>query len=296
MKIQVDKLSNHLEKLLTIENKYNNFYLNYYNEIFKLQSYWTTTKGIVFFENVNIEKKDFNNFLLNLKEIRKIYFSLEKEYKIIGNEIEYYADEYDRFLNKIGDFNNKLEKIVNKYQNLNYKNIDYNIKENLLNEKEKILDSKSNLKKIKSKNKSIINKIVEKEKRIKSLITKIDINYIKEININEYKNTKVAFSNLNIVDSNKIEQVLKFLKNYISDEKILLDDLRNCYEKINLTYDSSNLKYIKQLESDLLMNIKVLINNHNNEIVILEKEIINIRDVEDKMDISFKNLGKDIKL
>lgn len=296
MKIQVDKLSNHLEKLLTIENKYNNFYLNYYNEIFKLQSYWTTTKGIVFFENVNIEKKDFNNFLLNLKEIRKIYFSLEKEYKIIGNEIEYYADEYDRFLNKIGDFNNKLEKIVNKYQNLNYKNIDYNIKENLLNEKEKILDSKSNLKKIKSKNKSIINKIVEKEKRIKSLITKIDINYIKEININEYKNTKVAFSNLNIVDSNKIEQVLKFLKNYISDEKILLDDLRNCYEKINLTYDSSNLKYIKQLESDLLMNIKVLINNHNNEIVILEKEIINIRDVEDKMDISFKDLGKDIKL
>lgn len=296
MKIQVDKLSNHLEKLLTIENKYNNFYLNYYNEIFKLQSYWTTTKGIVFFENVNIEKKDFNNFLLNLKEIRKIYFSLEKEYKIIGNEIEYYADEYDRFLNKIGDFNNKLEKIVNKYQNLNYKNIDYNIKENLLNEKEKILDSKSNLKKIKSKNKSIINKIVEKEKRIKSLITKIDINYIKEININEYKNTKVAFSNLNIVDSNKIEQVLKFLKNYISDEKILLDDLRNCYEKINLTYDSSNLKYIKQLESDLLMNIKVLINNHNNEILILEKEIINIRDVEDKMDISFKNLGKDIKL
>lgn len=296
MKIQVDKLSNHLEKLLTIENKYNNFYLNYYNEIFKLQSYWTTTKGIVFFENVNIEKKDFNNFLLNLKEIRKIYFSLEKEYKIIGNEIEYYADEYDRFLSKIGDFNNKLEKIVNKYQNLNYKNIDYNIKENLLNEKEKILDSKSNLKKIKSKNKSIINKIVEKEKRIKSLITKIDINYIKEININEYKNTKVAFSNLNIVDSNKIEQVLKFLKNYISDEKILLDDLRNCYEKINLTYDSSNLKYIKQLESDLLMNIKVLINNHNNEIVILEKEIINIRDVEDKMDISFKNLGKDIKL
>lgn len=296
MKIQVDKLSNHLEKLLTIENKYNNFYLNYYNEIFKLQSYWTTTKGIVFFENVNIEKKDFNNFLLNLKEIRKIYFSLEKEYKIIGNEIEYYADEYDRFLSKIGDFNNKLEKIVNKYQNLNYKNIDYNIKENLLNEKEKILDSKSNLKKIKSKNKSIINKIVEKEKRIKSLITKIDINYIKEININEYKNTKVAFSNLNIVDSNKIEQVLKFLKNYISDEKILLDDLRNCYEKINLTYDSSNLKYIKQLESDLLMNIKVLINNHNNEIVILEKEIINIRDVEDKMDISFKDLGKDIKL
>lgn len=296
MKIQVDKLSNHLEKLLTIENKYNNFYLNYYNEIFKLQSYWTTTKGIVFFENVNIEKKDFNNFLLNLKEIRKIYFSLEKEYKIIGNEIEYYADEYDRFLSKIGDFNNKLEKIVNKYQNLNYKNIDYNIKENLLNEKEKILDSKSNLKKIKSKNKSIINKIVEKEKRIKSLITKIDINYIKEININEYKNTKVAFSNLNIVDSNKIEQVLKFLKNYISDEKILLDDLRNCYEKINLTYDSSNSKYIKQLESDLLMNIKVLINNHNNEIVILEKEIINIRDVEDKMDISFKNLGKDIKL
>jgi hypothetical protein len=295
MKVQVDELSDYLNELELIEDKYNDFYLNYYNEIFKLQSYWTTSKGILFFNNVNIEKKYFNNFLLNFKNIRKIYTSIEKEYKELGNKIEYHSSEYESFLNKIDDFNNILEKIIDKYNNLNYIDIDYKIKEKLIKEKEKILNRQIDLKKLKTKNKTVVKNVIEKEKYIMVLINKIDIDYIKEINIMDYENSKIAVTNnLNVVDSDKMTKVLNILKNYLDDEKLLLNDLKSCYEEINKTYNSENLKKFNLLEEELLNNIKIIINNHNNELLVLEKEIINIKDVEEKMNISFKNVGKNI--
>lgn len=294
MKIEVEKLDDKLSELFLIEDKYNTFYLNYYNSLFNLKDYWTTIKGINFLDNAEKEKKEFMKLLLSLREFEDIYVYLVNEYKKIGNNIEYNFDKRDDLINKIDDYSSKVNSLLYKYENLEFNNIDLNIKERLLNEKAYLKKCINSIKKFKNKNKNVMNYIEIIEKNVISKASKVNVDIVQEFNYSDFGG-KIGSKSFDekITDIEQMELIVNKISTLKKEEDLIFDDLKKCSYDIQLYYKSNDLF---EISSQIINELKKMINNHDNTILLLYKEMSNVSDLEKKISNSFSQIGDDINI
>lgn len=294
MKIEVEKLDDKLNDLFLIEDKYNTFCLNYYNSLFNLKDYWTTVKGINFLDNVEKEKREFMKLLLCLKEFEDIYVYLISEYKKIGKNIKYNFDKRDDLIRKINDYNNKVNSLLYKYENLEFNNIDLNIKERLLNEKSNLKKCIDSISKFKRKNKNVMNYIEIIKKNVISKASKVNVEIVQEFNYSDFVN-KICNKSFDekITDIEQMELIVNKISTLKKEEDLIFDDLKKCYYDMQLYYKSDDLF---EISSQIINELKKIINNHDNTILLLYKEMSNVSDLEKKISNSFSQIGEDINI
>ena len=186
MHIDTKKIEEYLNKLNSQIKKYDDIYLNYYNDISRIKDNWISNQARKFLENTEIEKKEQKKIINNLNDIKEIYEYILLKYKDIGNKIECDLSKKEKLVEKINLYIENLNKIINKYNNLNYKLYDTQTISILQEEANQL---KLCLKNIIDIKKSIIDKlniIEEIDKELKLKISKINISIINETNPKDY--------------------------------------------------------------------------------------------------------------
>ena len=183
MFINSEKLSIELKKLLSLIDKYNDIYINYYNTLNESSTYWSSPLSVRFFSDTSIEKNNVEMTIANLKNLSSIYNYMVEEYSEIGKKIRYDLS-YENSLNQL--FNKYIEKIDSTlilYRNLSLETEDVEIinkqMEALKNNKKRIID-------IKNYYNELFNKLKEIEIEVKNKLLTLDIKYIKENDIQQY--------------------------------------------------------------------------------------------------------------
>ena len=69
MFINSEKLSIELKKLLSLIDKYNDIYINYYNTLNESSTYWSSPLSVRFFSDTSIEKNNVEMTIADLKNL-----------------------------------------------------------------------------------------------------------------------------------------------------------------------------------------------------------------------------------
>ena len=180
MKIETNKIYNSYVNLQTLVKKYedsvNNIQLCYND----LSNYWKDNNTEIFFDKINMNKKNVQKSLQDLNSILSLYKEIYNKYKNIGINIEYNLDNKYIITNIIDDCIKIVNNIKSKYLSLstsnNYSAVSYeiDININLLNTIENGFIN------LKEKVNNIYSEIKNIEIDIKSIISKIKIDYLKE--------------------------------------------------------------------------------------------------------------------
>lgn len=185
MEINIQNMENYISKLnKTIDNFSNNI-LNIYNELNWANSNWNDFHARLFFTNVNSEKNKLNNTYDELILLKEVYQTIVNQYREIGNKIKINLENRDIILNKFNSFNEKINELLSLYNNLDL-SFCSDIAIMLNKQKNELLKIKEELINIKSKIRDVLMKIEEIEKDINLRLSKIDIEIIKQVDINEY--------------------------------------------------------------------------------------------------------------
>lgn len=292
MKIDVVLLEKNLNILLKIEEKYQENYLNYYNEFNKLVGYWNTTKGVSFLENIKDEKGKIDLYYSYFNDIRDVYKYLIIEYKKIGEKIFYNLDERDNIKNQYNLYLEKINYLIEKLDNINISNIDNKISNSVYNGLLGLNNISKSISDIVQKFDSINDQLDNILIVVENKVNKIDINTIKLLDESEYYK-RIGFNKNNnvVVDADKLENVTNIIKNLIFEEEIILDDLKNSYSDINNCFLSRLDNKFSAIENILIDSLVKIKNNHVIEADLLLKEVNDVRILEKEMIKSMSSLG-----
>ena len=169
----------------SIESFYENI-LNIYNELNWASGYWNDFHARLFFTNVNSEKIKLNNTYNELKSLNDIYTFLIEQYKSIGNKIRVNLEEKNKVITKFNDFREKINELVSLYNDLDLSFCTVTIANKLAKQKQELIKIKEKIVTDKEKVKNIFEKIEQIEKDVNLRLSKINIEIIKEADINEF--------------------------------------------------------------------------------------------------------------
>ncbi len=185
MEINVSNLEKDSEKLIKSIDNFSNNILNIYNELKWANGCWSDYHSRLFFTNVESEKTKVNNTYEELTQLSEIYKTIVAQYKNIGNKIQVNLENKDIIITKFNSFQDEINELISLYNDLDLSFCkDISIK--ISNQKEELLKIKENLTLSKEKIKETLVKIEEIEKDINLKLSKINIETIKQADINEY--------------------------------------------------------------------------------------------------------------
>lgn len=184
IKVNVDKLKDELRELNTLINDYETNYYNLYNELKNVSNFWKDDKSVKFFSNIDVEKLQVGKLEDEIEDIRNIYNYLIDKYNCIGNDIKIDMDLRDDISLQF----DKLLEII--YDGIdNFKSLDFEYCNSIANDVYSNIDNLiyvSNLiVSLKSKVNKKFNLCEEIEKNINLKITKINVEILKENDIND---------------------------------------------------------------------------------------------------------------
>ena len=187
MKIETGKLYSSYINILSLVKKYEDNINNLqfcYNDI---SNYWKDGKSEIFFDKINVNKNKIQKNILDLNELLNIYKDIYIKYNDIGNNIEYNLSNENIIYNKIDKCISIINKLNQKYFSIsnssNFTVVSYDINDNL-----ELLDTiKNDLLNLKDKISNMSFKLKNIEKEIKTRISKIKINYIKEDSMDDIR-------------------------------------------------------------------------------------------------------------
>ena len=182
MIIDVNNIKDEIVKLNDLLDKYEDNYLNLYNEINNASSYWNDLISVKFFDSCKIEKIETKTTLEEIKSIIDIYNYILEKYQEIGKKIKFEIKNRDIVINGFNNYIIKVDDLIREYNSINF---NCNIKiSNMLNDQlYKLKNNRKILNNIKDKVKDIFDNIEEIEKEINLRLSKINIDIIKEIDI-----------------------------------------------------------------------------------------------------------------
>ena len=180
MKVETNKLYSSYINLQSFVKKYedsvNNIQLCYND----LSNYWKDNNTELFFEKINLNKKNVQKNLQDLKDVLALYKEIYNKYKSIGINIECNLDNKNIVINKIDDCIKLIDNIKSKYLSLeslsDYSIVSYDIDINI-----NLLDIiKNDFISLKDRVNSIDTEIKDIEIDVSNIISKIKIDYLKE--------------------------------------------------------------------------------------------------------------------
>ena len=230
-----------------------------YNEIKECSINWKGVYADVFFDNVNIEKKDTQLFYNELLSFRDIYKDIIIEYQKYGNNLFFELD--DGIFTKIDDYSKDLTLLINKYSDLDsFYDLDgYSY---LKKHKNILIKNRNKIKQIKEKYREIYNDVKENEDKIKKMLNNYEIS---SVNIKDRK----IFSNNNKIymETDKIDCSIKKLRYFVQEEDLILGNLKLLF--VNKYYDSINSIKLEEILMKLINKYDVINKFHKENIKIL---------------------------
>jgi len=80
-----------------------------------------------------------------------------------------------------------------------------------------------------------------------------------------------------IIDYQESEVINNNLNYYLKEEKLTNSDFDNIYSEIKEIYKTSNNDLLDRLETEIIMNLKTMATNHENNIVLIDKRIERVK-------------------
>lgn len=185
MDIDVIYLKNYVNKLSSLIDEYELNYLEFYNVVNKETIFWDSKKGLDFFSDVDLEKRDIGLFIGNIKDVLSLYNYLIDKYGYIGNKVSVKISNKDKLLACFDSFLNEVYSLIDMLHELDYESIPdisstvYSYLDFLIDVGNMAVNLKTSL-----KNHFDLCETFEREVRFK--ISKIDVKLIKEIDINRF--------------------------------------------------------------------------------------------------------------
>ncbi len=185
MQVQVSNLKDRLSLLLHSLETYEKDVRDLYHELNQVESIWHDSHSEKFLEDAKTDRLNMENMQEELKEIVKVYDYFVKRYEEIGNKITFDLNLKNRTLQKVDSVLLIIQKTIRLYQNLDFS---FCLEERgyLEDEKYILMDDFNELKSIKEAFRDKINTIEDIEQNIKMKLSKIQIQYIKEKDLNDY--------------------------------------------------------------------------------------------------------------
>ena len=249
-----------------ISDYYSNF-LNYYNELSIIESNWHDGNSLPFFEAIEETKKVGKSVYQSVKQLIKIYSFIVTEYQKMGDKIEYDLDNSDRVIYKIEELDAKLDDILKQYFDLQMSNINVEFKDIIYRQEERIKRVKEQLGDVKDKNKELSVIIEEINAKVKSKLSKIDIVIVQD---EEYPHWIKQLDEI-VVNPNEMDISLKKLEMYKKEEDLIIEELENNFKDISYDYHTDYEDEIKELQTELINNLKSIDIIHENNILKITK-------------------------
>lgn len=184
MNIDVEKLKGSLRELNELIEEYENVYYGLYNELSNCSTFWGDNKAALFFDSVNAEKLEVRRAIDELNDVAGLYGYLVNKYNEFGSKVNFDSNLKNEILVKFDSYLKYIYDILDDYRRLNV-GFDRSVANSVYNEIDKLVDVSNILVDIKSKIKKYFNSFEEIEKEINLRISKININILKESEIND---------------------------------------------------------------------------------------------------------------
>lgn len=84
------------------------------------------------------------------------------------------------------------------------------------------------------------------------------------------------------IDDDNLESISNKLNLKINEEKELYNDFNDCYNDIKNIYKSEQNE-LEMIESELLLNIRKMTNNHDNNVFLIKQRIKKVKEVKQKV-------------
>ncbi len=185
MEIDIQTLEKNSSKLIKNIDDFSNNISNIYNELNWVSGCWNDYHARLFFTNVESERIKINKTYDELVLLKEVYESIISQYKSIGNKFKVNLEAKEDILNKFNLFSDKINETISLYNDLDL-SFCSDIANKINNQKSKLLKIKENIVSAKTKVKDTLEKIEEIEKNINQKLSKIDIEAIKQVDINEF--------------------------------------------------------------------------------------------------------------
>ena len=185
MKIDIKLIKSFYNQIKEFNENYETNYLNFYNELNQAINYWQDNNSKKLYEQIFLEKNNYNKILNDLKSLEFIFKTIFDKYEAIGNQIYYIRENKKILYNIFEQYINKINESINYINSLDL-SFCPDIQNQILNLKTILIDSKNKIKKINNTTKKIISDIEKKENEINALLSKLDYKIIKELYYNNY--------------------------------------------------------------------------------------------------------------
>ena len=185
MEINVDYLEQIYNELSKSISSFEDNYLNVYNTLKDVENNWYDYHARLFFNNSAIEKNEINRSIIELYELSDTYKNLINQYKQIGNNIYINLNNKNDILNKFNNFLNIINEIISFFYSLD-SSFSSSITYKINKERNRVMEIKKRTINAKNRFKTICDKIENIEKEVSLKLSKINVEIIKEADINEF--------------------------------------------------------------------------------------------------------------
>lgn len=185
MEVNVSDLRKQYDEFSKKLNEYDNIYLNIYNEINQATTYWKDTVASSFFTYCENRKNKIQLYINELDDISKIYQYIISKYSELGEKIKLNLNSRDTVINKINSVIYSFDDLITCYNGLDLSFCPYEASI-LNNQLSKLKTDKNEIVALRNEIDSIFDQIESIEREVAIRISKINVEIIQRINIEEY--------------------------------------------------------------------------------------------------------------
>ena len=185
MWVNTIELSNYVKILNNLIDKYEEEYLNYYNEMNKSSFFWNDEKAMRFYSDINIEKLKIITNHNELLSLNKIYTNIINSYQQLGKIVSFDLKNKNIVLDLLNKCNEDIKNIISSNNNVSVGSAPEI--SGIISSNSSILNNLQNeLQDYKMKTREAFNKIEEIEREITSAISSLNLEYVKERDLTIY--------------------------------------------------------------------------------------------------------------
>ena len=173
--VDVINLKKVVNKYNSLIDKYQQNYLNVYNEIKNSNLYWVDPHALRFFEAKDIERHKIEVTYEELSKMSNIYSYIIRKYEDIGNYIEFNLENRDALLSKLNLYINRINSIISSYSGLDYSFASGSIQSSINSQINNLRNMAREATEVKERIRTLLNDIKESESKIQSMINNVDI-------------------------------------------------------------------------------------------------------------------------
>lgn len=185
MIVNVSNLRAELLNFNKILKTYEENFLNLYNELSFSSSFWSDGHSIRFYRDIESDKLKNSIAIEEVNSVKNIYDYILSQYESLGEKIKFELNNRGAVLTKFDDYIKLLGTILELYEGLDL-SFCPDVSGTIQREKSTLYSIKTQAIEIRNKTKSILDKILEIENEVKSKTSHINLDIVKEKEIDQY--------------------------------------------------------------------------------------------------------------